>query len=367
MASPTNILGQSNVFARLGSIGKAREAGILLAFILVVAVTTTKNPNFLFSTDGFRDLLVTPALLMIVAVGQAIVIITRNVDLSVGSVVGLSAYLTGRVFMDMTWLPWPTVFLLGVVFGALLGLINGALVAFAKVPSLVITLGTLYAFRGINVMWTGSKRINASDMPADFLALGTSAWYRIPVITVIAVLVLAIAGWYTYTQRGGRELYAIGSDPDAANLYGLKVRRRVLSAFVISGALAGLAGVLYAARYGTVNSQVGLGLELQSVGAAVIGGVAIFGGSGSVFGAAIGAFLLLTINRALPVLGVDDFWQRAVVGALIIGAIVLDRLAANRQIRRLVALRDLDQQPGDSDSDRDRELPSDNTKAVNNV
>ncbi|WP_061962749.1 ABC transporter permease [Demequina aurantiaca] len=338
--SSTSILAESNILGKLGRIGKARELGIFLAFVLVVAVTTIQNPNFLFSSDGFRDLLVTPSILMIVAVGQAIVIITRNVDLSVGSVVGLSAYLTGRVFIDYPQLPWPTVFVIGLVFGALLGLINGALVAFAKVPSLVITLGTLYAFRGINVLWTGSDRINASDMPASFLALGTSSWWKIPVITIIALVVLAIAGFYMYTQRGGRELYAIGSDPDAANLYGLKVKKRILAAFIMSGALAGLAGVLYAARYGTVNSQVGSGLELEAVGAAVIGGVAIFGGSGSVFGAAIGAFLLLTINRALPVLGVQDFWQRAVVGALIIGAIVLDKLAANRQERKLVELRD---------------------------
>ena len=114
----------------------------------------------------------------------------------------------------------------------------------------------------------------------------------------------------------------------------------MLVAFVVCGALAGLAGVLYTARYGTVDSQAGTALELQAVGAAVIGGVAIFGGSGTVWGAAIGAFLLLTINRALPILGVQDFWQRAVVGALILGAIILDRVLALRQTRRLVRARD---------------------------
>ena len=324
------------MIARLGGFAKARETGILLALILVVVVTTVKNPNFLFSSDGFRDLLLTPSILMLVAVGQAIVIITRNVDLSVGSVLGLSAYVTGRVVIDLPWLPWPTVFLIGLVFGGLLGLINGALVAFAKVPALVITLGTLYAYRGINVLWTGSDRINSSDMPREFLALGTSSFLYIPYLTILALVVLLIAGWYLRTQRGGRELYAIGSDPSAANLYGLKVTQRVLAAFVLSGALAGLAGVLYAARYGTVNSQAGSGWELDAVGAAVIGGVAIFGGSGTVWGAAIGAYLLLTINRALPVLGVQDFWQRAVVGALILGAIVLDRVLFLRQSRRLV-------------------------------
>jgi rhamnose transport system permease protein len=326
----------------LGSFAKARETGILVALVLVIIAATVKNPGFLFSPDGFRDLLLTPSILLLVAVGQAIVIITRNVDLSVGSTLGLTAYLAGRLFIDVPGIPILVVFVVGVLFGGLLGLVNGALIAFAKVPALVITLGTLYIYRGINVWWTGSDRINASDLPGGFLALGTKTLLAIPVLTIIAVVVLIVAGWYLRTQRPGRELYAIGSDPAAANLYGLKVTQRILVAFVVCGALAGLAGVLYAARYGTVNSQAGSGFELDAVGAAVIGGVAIFGGSGTVWGAAIGAYLLFTINRALPILGVQDFWQRAVVGALIIGAIVLDRVLALRQARKLTEARDTD-------------------------
>ena len=317
----------------------AREFGILLAFLLVVVVTTVKNPGFTFSQDGFRDLLVTPMLVLLIAVGEAMVIITRNVDLSVGSIIGLTAYTAGTLF-KYTAIPWPLVALIAVLVGALLGLVNGLLISVAKVPSLVITLGTLYAYRGINVVWTGSNRINSSDIPDAFQGIGTAQVLSIPVITIVAAVVLIAAAWYLRNTRGGREFYAIGSDPDAANLYGLKVGRRVLLAFVVSGTLAGLAGVLYTARYGTVDSQAGYGFELQAVGAAVIGGVAIFGGVGSVWGAAIGAMLLLTINRALPVLGIQDFWQQAVVGALIIAAIVLDRLLALRQARRLTVMED---------------------------
>ncbi|WP_442574554.1 ABC transporter permease [Microbacterium sp. F51-2R] len=321
-------------------VATARETGILIALVAIIVVATISNPNFLFSSDGFRDLLLTPSLLLLVAVGSAIVIITRNVDLSVGSVVGLTAYLTGRLFIDIPGIPIIGVFAGGILFGAVLGAINGALVAFARVPALVITLGTMYIYRGINVAWTGSDRINASDLPREFRGLGTDSILGIPILTIIAVLVLVVAAWYMRNLRGGREFYAIGSDPAAAHLYGLKVTRRVISAFVVSGALAGLAGVLYAARYGTVSSAAGFGWELQAIGAAVIGGVAISGGVGTVWGAAIGAFLLLTINRALPILGIDDFWQRAVVGVLILGAIVLDRVLAVRQHRRLIAQRE---------------------------
>jgi rhamnose transport system permease protein len=336
----TATIEKSDVTKRLRAVGAAREFGILIALLLVIIAATIANPNFLFSTDGWRDLLLTPSILVLLAVGQAIVIITRNVDLSVGSVLGLSAYLCGRLFIDLEGIPIIAVFVIVIIFGGLLGLVNGALVAFAKVPSLVITLGTLYAYRGINVLWTGGDRINASDLPRDFLALGTGQILFIPILTIIALVVLAVAGWLMKNTRGGREFYAIGSDPSAAELYGLRVTRRLLTAFVLSGALAGLGGVLYAARYGTISSQAGSGWELDAVGAAVIGGVAIFGGSGTVWGAAIGAVLLLTINRALPILGIPDFWQRAVVGALIIGAIVLDRVLAIRQKRKLLEARE---------------------------
>ena len=329
-----------SIGSRLWSLASSRETGILLALALVVIATTIKNPEFLFSSDGWRDLLLTPSIVAVVAIGQAVVIITRSVDLSVGSIVGLSAYLVGSLFVAFPGFPVPLMFGVGIAFGAFLGLINGALIAFGKVPAMVITLGTLYAFRGINVAWTGSNRINASDMPEDFLSLGTQQILTIPVLTIIALVILIFVAWYMANTRGGREFYAIGSDPDAAELYGLAKTKRVLIAFVASGAASGLAGVLFAARYGTINSQVGDGLELQAIGAAVIGGVAIVGGSGTVLGAVFGAYLLLTINRALPVLGIPDFWQRAVTGALIIGAIILDRVLANRQTKRLAADRD---------------------------
>jgi rhamnose transport system permease protein len=294
----------------------------------------------LFGPDGPRDLLLTPSILIILAIGQAIVLFTRNIDLSVGSTLGLSAWLTGRLFVDLPGIPIWLVFIAGMALGAFLGLINGLLVAVAKAPALVVTLGTLYAYRGINVEWAHSSMINATQMPQSFLAFGIGTFLGIPNLTIVAVIVLIVAAWYVKNKRSGRELYAIGSDPDAAKLYGLRVARRLLWSFVTCGALAGLAGVLFAARYGTIDSQAGYGLELDAVAAAVVGGVAIFGGSGSVLGAAIGAALLVTINRALPILGVPDFWQQAVVGVLIIGAIVLDRLLTLRQARKFIQIRE---------------------------
>lgn len=337
LVSPSRLSSGQRAF---NTVVRSREFSILLVLILVVAAATISSSSFLFGGNGWRDLLLTPSILLLLAVGQAVVIITRNVDLSVGSVLGLTAYLTGRLFIDHPGIPIVLVVLAGLLAGALLGLVNGLLVGFGKVPALVITLGTLYIYRGVVLTWAGSSRINASDMPDSFGNLGTQTVLSIPVLFLVALLVLVAVGYYLQTARGGRELYAIGSNPEAAVLYGLPVRRRVISAFVLSGALAGLAGVVFAARYGSVSSDAGTGIELQAVAAVVIGGVAIFGGSGTVWGAALGAMLLVTINRALPTVGIPDFWQQSLVGALILGSIVLDRVLATRRVRRLAEARD---------------------------
>ncbi|QCW49644.1 ABC transporter permease [Nocardioides dongxiaopingii] len=321
-----------------GDLLRSRELAVLVVLLLLVAVATVKSDGFL-SGDSWRDLLLTPSILLLLAAGQMLVIITRNVDLSVGSTLGITAYAAGDL-MSSGSSPWVAA-LGAVALGALLGAVNGVIIAFGRVPALVITLGTMLVFRGILLHWAGSDRVNAGEMDAGFLDLGTAQVLTIPVLTIISLVVVVAVGYYLRTTRGGRELYAIGSDPDAAALFGLPIRRRVLGAFIASGALAGLAGVFWATRYGGVSSNAGEGIELQAVAAAVIGGVAIFGGSGSVWGAAIGAFLLVTIDRVLPILGVPDFYQQAVVGALIIGAIVLDRVLASRAERRLAVEREV--------------------------
>lgn len=302
-----------------------RELGILIALAIVVAVTAVVNPLFL-SGQGIRDLLLNACLVALLTVGQTMVVITRNVDLSVGSVLGLSAFLTGDAFSLNPVLA----VLVGILAGALFGLLNGALVALGRVPSLVVTLGTLYVIRGLDYAWAHGRQVNAANLPDGFLALGSGSVLGIPYLVIIAVAVLAVAALHLGSYRSGRELYAIGSNPEAAVLAGIPVGRRVFTAFLVSGAVAGLAGVLWTARYGTVDAAAGTGLELQVVSAVVVGGVAIFGGSGTVVGAALGAVLLTTIGSALEVLHITAFWQQAITGALLLAAIALDRAVALR-------------------------------------
>ncbi|MFD4192643.1 MULTISPECIES: ABC transporter permease [Amycolatopsis] len=318
----------------LGGLFKAREAGIVLALIALVAFTATQNSRFL-SAQSIRDILLGTAILAVLAVGQATVMITRNIDLSVGSVLGLSAFAVGSLLQANQGMPVIVALVVGVAVGAACGVVNGFLVRFGQVPALVVTLGTLYAFRGAAYFWAGGEQINADELPGHFLKFGNSSILGIPWLVLIAVIVLVVAGIVLRNYRAGRELYAMGSSPQAAELAGIKVGRNTIAAFLVSGALAGVAGVLFAARFGTIDAAAGNGYELNVVAAAVVGGVAVFGGSGTVWGAGLGALLLTVIGSSLAVLDINQFWQQAIVGALILLAIGADRLVAVRVAKSL--------------------------------
>jgi rhamnose transport system permease protein len=308
---------------------RVRELGIVIALALLITVTAILEPRFI-EASSLRNLALNASIFAILAVGQTLVIVTRNVDLSVGSVLGLSAFLAGDLLSSNPGLPLPIVFVLGMALGAACGLLNGVLVTWGRVPALVVTLGTLYAFRGIAFLWTDGRQVNAETLPDTFLNLGTDSVLGVPFLVLIALVVVLAVGQWLRDYRSGRELYAIGSNPEGARLAGVRSDRRVLTAFVLAGALAGLGGVLFTARFGTVDATAGTGYELTVIAAAVVGGVAIFGGTGSVYGAALGALLLGTITSSLIVLRVEAFWQQAAIGALLLVAIALDRLVGVR-------------------------------------
>ncbi|NUR89912.1 MAG: ABC transporter permease [Nonomuraea sp.] len=311
---------------------RARELSLVAALVVLVGVTAAVNGNFL-SGQGIEDILLNTAILAMLAVGQSMVVITRNLDLSVGSVVGLVAFVTGDFLASGGGIV-PGV-LLGVAIGAACGLLNGLLVSFLRVPALVVTLGTLYVIQGVDHYVAHGRQINAVDLPAGLLKLGNGAVFGVPYLPLITVVIMLGIGYYLRCYPSGREFYAIGSSPEAARLAGVPVRRRILAAYLVSGCLAGLAGVLWLARFGTVIADSAHGWELLVVSAVVVGGVAITGGVGSVYGAALGALLLTTIGSALVVLRVNPFWQQAITGALLLLAISVDRVLALRVARLL--------------------------------
>ncbi|GAA2887269.1 ABC transporter permease [Streptosporangium fragile] len=313
---------------------RARELSIVVALAALVVVTAGVNGNFL-SGQGVTDIFLNASILVLLAVGQSVVVITRNIDLSVGSVVGLVAFTVGDFLAADHSRGIVFAVVLGVALGALCGMVNGLLVSFGRVPALVVTLGTLYVIQGIDHYIAHGRQINAVDLPPALLSLGNGAVFGIPYLPMIAVVVMFAVGYYLRSYASGRDFYAIGSSPEAASLAGVSVRRRVMAAYLFSGALAGLAGVLWLSRFGTVVADAANGWELQVVSAVVVGGVAITGGVGTVYGAALGALLLTTITSALVVLKVSPFWQQAITGALLLLAISVDRLLALRVARVL--------------------------------
>ncbi|WP_328862628.1 ABC transporter permease [Streptomyces sp. NBC_00306] len=316
------------------AVFRAREISIGGALALLIAGTWLANPSFL-DDQGIKDLLLNSSILVLLAVGQSVVVITRNIDLSVGSVVGLTAFACGH-FVSGTDHSAFTVVVLGIALGVVCGLVSGALVSFGRVPALVVTLGMLYVIQGLDHAWAHGDQINAANVPDGVLSLGSGSVAGIPYLPLISAAVLAGTAYFLRTYRSGRELYAIGSNPEAARLAGIPIRRRVLAAYAFSGAVAGFAGALWLARFGTVVADAANGWELTVVSAVVVGGIAITGGTGSVWGAALGALLLTTIGSALVVLKVDSFWQQAITGVLLLLAITTDRVV---QVRTTSALR----------------------------
>ncbi len=306
---------------------------MLVLLVAVVLATAAVNPRFLAATS-IRDLLLATSFLALMAVGMTFVIVARHIDLSVGSTLGLASYLAAVAVQNWPGPPVLVLLVVGAVVGVAAGLINGFLVAFLRLPALVVTLGTLYVFQGVQALTVGPVRISAHQLPVEVVAFGRLTVGRIPYLMWVAVLAAIVATWVMRSTRFGRDLYAMGSNPPAAELVGIPTGQRTVAAFVISGMCAGLAGALFLARFAGTDANAGIGLELQVVAACVIGGVFIFGGSGSPAGALIGAVLLKVITLSLIVVRVPEFWQRALVGVLIIGAIGIDRVAQVRAERR---------------------------------
>jgi rhamnose transport system permease protein len=252
-----------------------------------------------------QQLLAGASLVALIGAGETLVIVTRNVDLSVGSVLGLSAYLVGMLFQRHPDTSLVTAYALGIGVGTLCGLVNGVVTALLRVPSLVVTLAALYIIRGVDALVVNGKQIDPTSIPERFQTLGSGSVLHVPYLTMLVTAVVLVVWYAMRSFRSGRDLYAIGSNPQAAALAGIPTVRRVVAAFVVSGALAGLSGVLFLSQFATVAATAGVGYEFLVVAAVVVGGVAIFGGSGTVIGAALGALLLNTINQALVALRVN--------------------------------------------------------------
>ena len=307
----------------------------LLALIVVAILIFGSLIDGYYSFRTFNRIASSVAIITVVAVGQTLVVLTRNIDLSVGSIVGFTAYFVGTLIGAYKGINPALAVGISIALGAALGAVNGGLVAWGRIPAVVVTLGTLAIYRGVLVDLSGAKTVTTDSLPQWLVDLPTLNVAPIGNLDIRALFALALVivvifqfgtGYLSFARR----FYAIGSNPEAAQLIGLPMKGIVFLAFAVSGALAGLAGFMTLARFGNITVEAGRGLELSVVAAVVVGGVNIFGGSGRVTGAMLGAVMIGTLEQSLFRLGISEFWRDALLGLLILLAVASDAVILQR-------------------------------------
>ncbi len=316
-----------------------RIIALFIALLATVLFFSTQIDSYL-SPRMFTRITTSAAVILPIAVGQAIVVMTRNIDLSIGSTVGVVAYLTGQYLGLHPDLNPLLVALLAMGIGAFMGAINGVLVSWGRVPSIIVTLGTLALYRTFLVQYSDAKTITTASLPqwiVDLPQANAFSVFGLDVrVTVVLSLLAAIAMGIALTRlRAARRFYAVGSNPDAAVMAGINSGMVVFVAFVLSGAFAGLSGLIFLAKFGNITVVAGMGFELKAVAAVVVGGVSILGGSGSMIGVVIGCVLVDTIDNSLTRWDlVSEFWRDALLGMLIMAAVTVDTVMS-RSLGRL--------------------------------
>ena len=296
-----------------------REWSLATAIVTICFLMGVMAPRF-FAVENQIDLMLSNVPALVTAVGMTLVILTGNVDISVGSQFAVCGVIAG--VLAKSGLPVLPALLLACAAGALLGAVNGALVGYLRVPSIVATLATMVAVRDALRWVTQGEWIQ--NLPPGFQWFGLSQSWSAGLTACLAVAIVLVAAWLLRHVAAGRAIYATGSDANAARLAGINPRAVVFFVFLVTGALTGFAAVMNAIRFNQIPSNAGIGLELKVIAAVVVGGAAIAGGKGSILGTFLGVVLLGIIGPALTFLGVSAYWERAVQGAIILGAVTLD-------------------------------------------
>jgi rhamnose transport system permease protein len=308
---------------------KFREAGISIFILLLMIAVTVRAPSFL-TVDNFKDILLNISILTIVALAQTMVILTHGIDLSVSSMIGLVAMMVAFLVKQYPETPVLASMLLGMGLGAVLGSFNGLIITYGNVPPIIATLGTLSVYRGLVFFYSQGTWINSFELPASFKLLSKGTPLGLPNMVIIALVVSGLVYYFLNYTRTGRDIYAVGSNSEAAQYSGIRSQQIIFLVYLLSGLLSGLAAVLWVSRFESAQTNTALGFELQTVAASVVGGVSISGGVGTVPGVMLGALLLGMIQNALTLIRISPFWQLAAQGLLILIAVISDKWILNR-------------------------------------
>lgn len=310
----------------------SRETLLLLAIGVLLAAIASRFPGFV-SPRNLADVFNDTSPLILLAIGQMVVILTKCIDLSVAANLALTGMVVAMINVAAPGVPVAVILLVAVALGALMGMANGLLVWKLGIPPIVVTLGTMTIFRGIIFLISDGKWVNSHEMSAAFKDFPRAEILGLPVLSWIAILAVIVFSVVMTRTSLGRAAYAVGGNPHAATYTGISVGRTQFWAFTLSGALAGLTGYLWVSRYAVSYVDIASGFELDVVAACVIGGISIAGGIGTVGGALLGALFLGVIKNALPVIDVSPFWQLAISGAAIIIAVAVNSRAARTKGR----------------------------------
>ncbi|WP_407215669.1 autoinducer 2 ABC transporter permease LsrC [Enterobacter hormaechei] len=313
---------------------KNRELSAFLSILALFAVLVALNPSYL-SLQTLGMIFASSQILILLAIGAALVMLTRNIDVSVGSTVGLSAIAVGVALNSGYSLPVSILFALSI--GALAGAFNGFLVVGLRIPAIVATLGTLGLYRGAMLLWTGGKWIEG--LPPGLKSLSEPAAVGISPLGMLVLIIAAIGAWTLSRTAFGRDFYAVGDNNlAAARQLGVAVNRTRMIAFTLNGMLAACAGIVFASQIGFVPNQTGSGLEMKAIAACVLGGISLLGGTGTLVGAFLGAFFLTQIDTVLVLFRLPAWWNDFIAGLVLLGVLVLDgrlRQALSRHQRAL--------------------------------
>ena len=299
---------------------KSREAQLVLALLVLVAIIAFRFPRFIVPSNLaaiFND----TSILIILALGQMTVILSRCIDLSVAANLAFSGMVVALLNSWSPGIPVPLLVIVAIAVGTILGAINGLLVWKLDIPSIVVTLGTLTIYRGMIFVISSGKWVNSGEMTEGFIQMQRALFLGLPLLTWFALIVIGVMAVLLVRTPLGRAFYAIGGNPTASVYVGINVGQTRFAAFTICGALAGFAGYLWVTRYAVAYVDLAPGFELDVIAACVIGGISIAGGIGSVGGAVLGALFLGIVKNALPVVNISPFWQMAISGAVIIIAV----------------------------------------------
>lgn len=296
-----------------------RELSAAIAFAVLLIVVGIAAPSF-FTAGNLRDLVINNAPTLLIAVGMTLVILVGQIDISVGSQFAVCSIAAGM--LAKTGVPMPVLFLGILLIGAAMGALNGALVGWLKLPAIIVTLAMLVIWRDA-LRWT-TEGAWVQDLPANFQWFGLGQAAGEAIILATALTIFAVFAWSLRNLVAGRQVYAVGSDAEAARLAGIESPRVVFLVFSVMGALVGVAALLNAVRFSSIPGNSGVGLELKAIAAVVVGGAAITGGRGTLIGTLIGVALLGTIGTALTFLGINPFWEKAIQGGIILAALVSD-------------------------------------------